>query len=78
MFIHSSTKFIEHLYDHYLELILDRLLVSTLFSSFSEVMSCSFVWDIFFCLLILPNSLVYIYVLGRSVMSPDLGEMVLT
>ena len=33
-----------------------RFLIST-FSSFSDVMSYSFVWNIFFCLLILPNSL---------------------
>ena len=35
----------------------DRLLISVLFSSFPEVLSCSFDWNIFFCLLILPNSL---------------------
>ena len=77
VFIHSSTKFLEQLYHHFLEFMLDRLLVSILFSSFSEVMSCSFVWDLFLYLLTLPSSLVYICVSGRSAVSPDLREAVL-
>ena len=44
-----------------------RLLISILFSSFSEVLSCSFNWNIFFVFLVLPNSLsVCFYVLGKS------------
>lgn len=44
VFVHSP-QFSEHLYDHYFEVF-----TSALFSSFSEVLSCSFVWNIFFCL----------------------------
>ena len=55
--------------------LLGRLLISTLLSSSSGVLSCSFVWNIFLCHLILPNSLFYFYVLGRSVMFPDLEEV---
>ena len=34
-----------------------RLLIYTSFSSLSEVLPCSFIWNIFLCLLILPDSL---------------------
>ena len=62
VFIHSSTKF-NDLHDHYVEFILGRLPVSILFSSFPEIMSYSFIWNIFLCLLILSSSLLYIFVL---------------
>ena len=57
LFIHFSPKFAEHLYDHYVELFMGRFLIFTSLSSSSEVLSCSFLWDIFLCSLILPNSL---------------------
>ena len=57
LFIHFSPKLAEHLYDHYFELFMGRFLISTSLSSSSEVLSCSFLWNIFFCSLILPNSL---------------------
>ena len=64
MFIHSSPKFIEHLYDHHLELLLGGLLVSTSFSS-SGILSYSFTWNIVFvtsfCLILC----FFVYVLGR-------------
>ena len=72
VFIHSSSDFIEHLYDPYLELILGRLLISTFFP---QIMSFLYLEHILFCHLILPNSVVYVYVLDSSVMSPDLGEV---
>ena len=56
-FIHFSSKFIEHLYDHYFEL-LSRSLISVLFSSLSEFFFFLFFhWNIFHCLLILSDSL---------------------
>lgn len=45
-------------------------------SSFG-VLSCFFFWNLLFCLFILPNSRVYFYVLGRSVIFPDLRELTL-
>ena len=45
---------------------LDILFISISFSSLSEVLSCSFIWNIF-CLLILPNFLFLFCLLGRSV-----------
>ena len=57
MFIHSSSKFSEHLYDHYLELFWGWLLISISFISFPEVLSYSFIWSIFLSFLILLNSL---------------------
>jgi len=40
-----------------LNLLWDRLLISPSFSSFSKVISCSFIWHLFLCLLIFPNFL---------------------
>ena len=42
------------------------------FSSFSEFLSCSFTWNIFPCLFMLPNSPLCFYVLGISGLSPSL------
>ena len=56
---------------------LGRLLISTSLSSFSDIMSCSFVWNTLLCLLILPNSLCFFLVLGRLVTFPNLGEVAL-
>ena len=47
------------------------------FSSFSEFLSCSFTWNIFACLLTLPNSLLCVYVLGISGLSPSLEGVTL-
>ena len=63
MFIHSFPKFSESLYNHVLKSLLCRLLISTSFSSFSEVM-----FD--FCLKCIPlfphiPQFVYSNVLGR-------------
>ena len=54
--------------------LLDRLLISTSFNSFSEVLSYSFIWNILFCLLILPNSLCVFLCIP---MSPNLGDVAL-
>lgn len=54
-----------------------RLLSSTLFHHFSESLSYSFVWNIYLCLLILPNSPGFFYVLGRSDIAPGLEGVVL-
>ena len=57
VFIHSSPKFCEHICDHYLELFywVDYLSPFRLVL-FLRFLSCSFIWNIFFCILILPNS----------------------
>ena len=52
----------------------DRLPVSILLSSTFAVLSCSFICNIFLCCLIVPNSLLLFYVLGRMVMFPSPGE----
>ena len=64
LFIHSSSQLNEYLYDHYLGhwYIVHGNghwvhCLSISFSSLSQVGYCSFVWNIFFCLLILPDSL---------------------
>ena len=55
VFIHSSPKFVEHLYDHYFELFL-RWIISTLFSSFLRSFA-SLLEQLFLCLLALPSFL---------------------
>ena len=52
----------------------DRLPVSILLSSTFAVLSCSFICNIFLCCLIVPNSLLLFYVLGRMVIFPSPGE----
>lgn len=49
-----------------LDHLLGRLLISLLFSSFSEVLSCSFDWTMFLCILILPSSL-YLFLCVRYI-----------
>lgn len=49
-----------------------RLLLSILLMSFSGVWSCSLVWNVFFCLLILPASLFLLLVLGMPATSLSL------
>ena len=51
------TKFLEHPHNHCFEFFIYRFLVSILFSSFSEVMICYFIWAMFLCLLILAGPL---------------------
>ena len=48
-----------------LNYLLGRLLISISLSSFSEVLSCSFILNIFVCLLFCPLLCVYLYILGR-------------
>lgn len=48
----------------------------SLFYSFSQVLFCSFVWNIFLCLLVLLDSLCF-YALSRSVMSSGLEGVAL-
>lgn len=75
--IHSSPKFSEHLYAITLNSLSGRFLIFVLFSYFPEVFS-SFVWTIFLCLFILPDSFyVCFYVLGRPTTSPSLEEVAL-
>ena len=64
VFIYSSLKFTEHLFwwsknDHFWSLpwTLYQLGCCLYLRSFSEVLSCFFIWSIFLYLLILPNSL---------------------
>ena len=52
----------------------DRLHISTWLNS-SEILSCSFIWNIFLCCLILPNFLFLFVCLGGLIMFPDLGEV---
>lgn len=78
VFIHS--EYSEHLYDPYFEILffycVMLVIISILFSCFSEVLSCSFILYIFLCLLILPDFLC-LYVLGRSAVSIDPEGMIL-
>ena len=53
-----------------------RLLISVSFISFSEVLSYSFIWNIFLGLLILLNYVCF-YVLGKSTVSPSLEGVAL-
>ena len=55
LFIHSSLKFFDHLYNHYLKLFFGRLPTTT--SPFFDALSCSFVWNLFLCCFTLPNVL---------------------
>ena len=71
MFTKSSPEFTEYLYDHEFEPFLRVV------SSFSEFLSCSFTWNIFACLLTLHNSLLCVYVLGISGLSPSLEGVTL-
>ena len=47
------TKFLEHPHNHCFEFFICRFLVSILFSSFSGVMICYFIWAMFLCLVVL-------------------------
>ena len=69
-----SPEFGEHLYDHYLEHLSGRLIILFCLVLFAEILSSSLVWKIFLALFILPLC-VYLYVLGRSGMSPGLGRV---
>ena len=55
----------------------DRLLVSILLSSFSGVLFCSFIWDMFFVSSFWQFPCVCFYVLGRAAMSSSLGQVAL-
>lgn len=57
VFIYSSPEFIEHVYKHYPNSLLGRLLIPTSLSSSSGALSRSFIWNTFLSCLILPNSL---------------------
>ena len=46
LFIHSSLKFFDHLYNHYLKFFFGRFFVYHHFT-FSDVLSCSFTWNLF-------------------------------
>ena len=54
-----------------------RLLAFILFSSFSVVLSCSFIWYMFLCVSFWLPPCVYFYVLGKAALSLSLGRMVL-
>lgn len=60
----------------YLNSLSGRLLLSIQFSSFPGILSCSFVWKVFLCLLILPLYVCF-YVLDIPATSPDLERMAL-
>ncbi|XP_064447018.1 methionine-R-sulfoxide reductase B3 isoform X2 [Mirounga angustirostris] len=56
--LHSFLKSSKYLYDHYFESFVSYITYFYfIFSSFAVVLSCSFFWDIFLCLLTLSNSL---------------------
>ena len=70
----KSEVLIEHPYNRVLNSASSRVLVSISFSSFSAILSCSFIWDMFLCLLILADFLCF-HVLGRLAMSPSLDNV---
>ena len=72
-FLHSSPKFLEHLWTLYLA----ECLFLFHFSSFSGDFSCSFIWGMFLYLPILAVPRVCFCVLGRSAISPSLGMVAL-
>ena len=59
VFTHFSPKFVKHLYDDDLEIFI-MWVCFTLLSS-SEILSCSLIWNIFLCQLILSIS-VFIFI----------------
>ena len=67
-FIHSSSKSGEHLYKHYSHFFHQVPCLTVLFSSFSDVLSCSFVLNIFLCLLILSDSVYFFALVGLIVL----------
>ena len=66
VFVYSSPEFVEHLMIIILNSLWVRLLISTLVCSSSGVLSFFFVWNVFLCLFILPNSLfISMYLVGH-------------
>ena len=59
----------KYFYEHYFALIWHRLSISILFSSFSEVMSCLFICNIFFVSSFCLSFCFYALILGRWTMS---------
>ena len=54
--IHCFPKFGENVYDNGFESFSSKLFISVSLKFFPKVLSCSFIWDIFLCLLILLES----------------------
>ena len=76
----SSTLTLSSLINHItsiLNYVSGRLLASILFSSFSGILSYSFIWTCFFvCTFRLPPCVCF-YVLDRAAMSPGFGRVIL-
>lgn len=53
-------------------ILLGRLLIAISFCPLFEILSYSFIWNIFLCHLILNSSLCLVYILGNSAASPGL------
>ena len=75
MFIHSLPEFHEHFQIITFNSLLSRLIISSPFSSFSEVLSYFIIWNGFLSLLIFPSSLCIF--LCTSVIVFNLGEVTL-
>ena len=70
-FIHSTPECCNHLYNTItLNSLSGKFLISVSFSSFSEVLSYSFIWKVFLCLLILLYFLrLFLYIIYISYVS---------
>ena len=75
LFLYSSLSSLSILITRVLNYISSRLLVSILFSSFSGILFCAFIWDMFLCFLILAASLCLF--LSRAAMSSGLCRVAL-
>ena len=67
MFIHFSSDFIEQLHDDYLELFVSWICLSPLHLVIFSFIFCSFIRNIFFCLLTFANFplFIFIYYIGH-------------
>lgn len=79
MSIYSSPDLGERLYNHYCEhfFLSGRMLIPVLFSSFSDVVSCYFICNIFLYFLMFPNSLCISIHQVQVVTFPGLREVAL-
>lgn len=67
VFVHSSPKFRERLYYHCFELLSDKLFISiSLRYFFPEVLSCSFVWNILLCFILLHYQCLFLCIRGSN------------
>ena len=74
MLLRSSLSSLRILITSVLSSVSDRLLIFILFSSFSGVLICCFIWAMFLCSFWQPPCVCF-YVLGRAAGTPCLGSM---